>query len=78
MTAKREMALETSLKQLYTVVWGQCSEAMKAQIRANKDYTDIDNLSDVVSLLKIIRGVCYSHESNKEVNRAVHDSLKNF
>ena len=25
MTAKREMALETSLKQLYTVVWGQCS-----------------------------------------------------
>ncbi len=36
MTAKREMALETSLKQLYMVVWGQCSEGMKAQIRANQ------------------------------------------
>ncbi len=78
MTAKREMALKTSLKQLYTVVWGQCTEAMKAQICADKDYPDIDSVSDVVSLLKIILGICYSHKSSKEVNRAVHDALKGF
>lgn len=79
MTAKREMALvETSLKQLYTVVWGQCSKGMKAQIRADGSYEKVDSSSDVVSLLKIILGICYSHDSNKELYRTFHDALRNF
>lgn len=32
MTAKREMALEMSLKQLYAMVWWQCSKVMHTQI----------------------------------------------
>lgn len=78
MMTKREMSLETSFKQLYTVVWGQCSKAMRAQIRADKDYPNINGISDEVSLLKIIRGICYSYESSKEVNGAVYDTLKKF
>ena len=31
-----------------------------------------------MSLLKIIRGICYSHDSNKELYRSVHDTLRNF
>ncbi len=31
-----------------------------------------------MSLLKIIRGICCSHDSNKELHRSVHDALRNF
>ena len=45
--------------QMYAVVIGQCSDAMKAKLEANNKFETIKNNRDVIGLLNLIRTVAY-------------------
>jgi len=68
--------LDSNLKTAYAVIWGQCSEAMKARL------TSLDNFetnetksheSDCVWILKEIKGITYPFEGQ----RYIYPSLDN-
>jgi hypothetical protein len=50
---KRELALEENLRTLYTVVWGQCTEIVRARLEAFDGYGRMSDDYDVTSLDRI-------------------------
>jgi hypothetical protein len=48
---KRELQLEENVRALYSIVWSQCTEAMKTRIEGMNNYQEISNNADGVELL---------------------------
>jgi hypothetical protein len=48
----RKTKLKDNVKALYAVVWGQCSDAMKAKIKTSDKYEEERNANNVSWLLK--------------------------
>lgn len=66
-----EMRLENTTRALYNIVWGQSSRLLQNKLRSKKDFEQIDDKGDVVSLLREIRKI--SHQAEDSV--CVYDSL---
>jgi len=52
---KRETALTGNMRLVYAVIWGQCSEAMKAKIKSVSNYKDKSEGNDCVWLLEHVK-----------------------
>jgi hypothetical protein len=63
---------------LYSVVWGQCSKAMQAKVKTDKLYDDISEQIDGLALIKIIKGIAYKFESQKNLYLALDNAKKAF
>lgn len=63
----RMVVLENNLRLLYAVVWGQCSEAMKAKIEGMDDFEAHDTSCDCKWLLTNIRSTMYQFEGKKHL-----------
>ena len=48
---------------IFSVVMGQCSDAMKAKLEAYSNYIQISNNSDIIKLLTLLRETSYDYES---------------
>lgn len=58
----RQTKYESNKTALYTIVWGQCSEAMQSKNQGKMNFEDIEKRRDSLALLKEIK--CYwIHES---------------
>lgn len=51
--------LEDELAMVYSIVWGQCSEAMRTKIRERDDFHDAHRASNPIKLLEIIKSVAH-------------------
>jgi len=51
--------IDSNLKTNYAVIWGQCSEAMKAKLTSLDDFETKSHESDCVWTLKEIKGITY-------------------
>jgi hypothetical protein len=51
---------EQDMKKLYSVVHGQCTDAMKQKIQTQANYQAISDSSNLVGLMKIIKTICYN------------------
>ena len=51
---ERKKTLKNNLRKVYAVIWGQCSEAMKASLKATTAYEERNLACDCVWLLKTI------------------------
>jgi hypothetical protein len=51
---KDKAAITAAMKALYSVAWGQCSEALRSKLKSNPDYTTFSADADSVALLKAI------------------------
>ena len=52
---------------LYSVIWGQCSEAMQAKIKSDKLYDDMREVDGSLMLIKMIKGIAYKFASQKNI-----------
>lgn len=59
---------------LYSVVWGQCSEAMQTKVKTDPTYTSFHETSDSLLLIKTIKGIAYRFETKKNIYHAVDDA----
>jgi hypothetical protein len=59
---------------LYSVIWGQCSEAMQAKIKSDKLYDDMQEVDDSLTLIKMIKGIAYKFESQKNIYLALDNA----
>ena len=57
----------------YSVIWGQCSEAMQAKIKSDKLYDDMQEVDDSLMLIKMIKGIAYKFESQKNIYLALNN-----
>ena len=51
----REELLDTALKKVFAIVWGQCSDAMQTRIQEAKSYKAVQKGKDGIGLIKIIK-----------------------
>ena len=70
--------VEQNLKATFTVIWGQCSESMRAKVKSLPEYTEKENESDCVWLLKSIRGIMLRFEGQRYVFLSHSDALQNL
>ena len=75
---KRQIALEENLKTAYTLIWGQCSDMMRAKIEASKNYSQMRSTYDSIMLLKELKDVTFRFEDQKYIYESLYLSYKNF
>jgi hypothetical protein len=63
---------------LYSVVWGQSSEAMQAKIKSDDEYEAMHADSDSLRLIKVIKGIAYKFESQKNIYLALDNAKCTF
>ena len=75
---KKEALLESNLKTLYSIVWGQCSDIMRQKIQALPTHETMSLTGDGLGLLRAIKDMSFNFQSQKYVSQALHEAKKNF
>jgi hypothetical protein len=55
LNVKTEVAIETTMKSLYNLIWGQCSESLRSRLRGDENFITYSTTADSITLLKSIR-----------------------
>lgn len=75
---KRVTMLDSNLRKIYSLVWGQCSDVMREKIEALEAYETIKTEYDVLALLKEIKVINFKFEDQKYAYGAVYYANKRF
>ena len=75
---KRRATYRQKKSSMYSVVIGQCTDAMKAKLKGMSTHSETDEKSDVIELLKLIRQYTFDFQANHYPFLVVHTSLKLF
>ena len=72
--SKRRNQLDDNLKAVHAIVWGQCSEAMRAKIKQRHEFETRDAASDCGWLLKEIKGVMMRFEGQRKLTHSLDEA----
>ena len=75
---KEKRNMKKDLEKLCSVVWGQCTPAMKAKLRATKNYDNNKKDLKSIELLKEIKNISYNFQDKNYVLAAIHVVLERF
>lgn len=73
---KRRTVLARNLENLYPLVWGQCEIGLRNKLRALDGYEDFSLSCNSIAVLKAIREISFSLESQKYPPLQVYDMGK--
>jgi len=73
---KRESTYRQNKATLYSLIWGQCTEAMRAKLEAVDGFEDASTESDRIALLRLIQQATYEFESQRNPYLAVYTAIK--
>ncbi len=62
---KAEITLDSDLKKAYSLVYGQCSDALRAKLESINNQSTIAASADVLGLLRNIKSATFSFQSQK-------------
>ena len=71
---KEQRVLAENVKKAYALILGQCSPMLSSKIKGSDKYTDTSKDSDVVKLLKIIRGYCCNVTDHQQTTVALQNA----
>jgi hypothetical protein len=72
---RKKSYLKENLKTLYSLIWGQCTDVMRARIKALDKHNNMSNTGDPIALLKAIKALVYNFQSQKYRPLAIHDDM---
>ena len=75
---RREQTYISNVQQTFSIVLGQCTQAMKDRLNALPGFEQIERKSDAISLLREIKTISFDYESEKYPQLALIESLKRF
>ena len=75
---RRVEALDQNMGNLYSLILGQCTKAMKTQLTADSEWSDIAANQDPIRLLKLLKDINYHFESKKFKAHALIEAYKRF
>jgi hypothetical protein len=71
--------LKENISKLYNLVWGQCSDALRAKIEAQPEFPHIrDYPMEGIELLKLIKTISFKFEPQVYKPLAIDDALRKF
>jgi hypothetical protein len=70
--------LDSNLKTAYAVIWGQCSEAMKAKLTSLDDFETKSHESDCVWILKEIKCITYPFEGQRYIYLSLDNARTSY
>ena len=70
--------LDANLKNLWSIVWGQCTEVMQAKLKADDAFDGLKANSDSLGLIKVIKQLSYNSESQKYELQLLYEATKQF
>ena len=70
--------LDESVKSLYSLIWGQCSDVFRQKVDANKDFEDIASSGDGSKLVIILKRISFHFQSQKYLPYSIHEALKRY
>ena len=62
---KQKNSLEDNMGRTFEIVWGQCTQAMRAKVEAQGSCTTVCNTSDLLGLLRLIKLASFDFHSQK-------------
>lgn len=75
---RRKNTFTENMKSAFSVVWGQCSDAIKAKLEALDDYETFSIDADVLELLRNIKDIAFSFQSQKQKIHGLFDAKRRF
>jgi hypothetical protein len=78
MYVKTEAAIETAMKSLYDLIWGQCTESTRSRLRGSDTFTTSSTTTDSITLLKSIRAEMTGLRNKQYLSHALHKIMKDF
>jgi hypothetical protein len=78
MYVKIESAVETTMKSMYDLIWGQCSETLRSRLRGHDDYAIYSPGADSIALLKGIRAEMTGFRDKQYLPHALHKIMGEF
>jgi hypothetical protein len=69
---KKKTYLEENIKTMYSLVWGQCTDVIRARIEALDTYDVMSSKGDSITLLKSIKALIYNFQIQKYQPLACH------
>jgi hypothetical protein len=74
----RKANLFENLRSAYSLIWGQCTEVLRAKLKARSDYSALSQAYDTIALLKAIKDSIFKFASQKYVHHGLHESIRRF
>jgi hypothetical protein len=78
MYVKIESAVETTMKSLYDLIWGQCSKTLRSRLRGHSDFATYSPNADSIALLKGIRAEMTGFRDKQYLPHALHKIMGEF
>ena len=75
---KRSRQIKSNLATVHAIVWGQCSEAMKAKVKSMTGYKEKAEANDCYWLLKQIKAVTLQFDEKRNVFISLLDARTSF
>jgi len=70
--------LKSNLKTIFAVIYGQCSESMKAKLKSLDEFEEKDRDCDCVWILTAIKGITYHFEGQRFAYLSLDDACTNY
>ncbi len=78
MYVKTEAGIETAMKSLYDLIWGQCSESLRSRLRGYDDFHAYSVNADSMALLKSVRAEMTGFRNKMYLTHALHKTMTHF
>jgi predicted RNA-binding protein associated with RNAse of E/G family len=75
---KRGILLTENLKTAYSLIYGQCSEAMRAKLELRPNHKAVEASADAIALLENIRTVMFQFQAQRYATLALHEAKRHF
>ena len=76
--SKRRDQLEHNLRQVFALVWGQCTDILQQKIEAEEGFAAMSADNDGLLLLRTIKNITYRFQSQKYSPHSLFESKKRF
>jgi hypothetical protein len=78
MFVKTKGAIESTMKSLYDLLWGQCSETLRSRLRGDPSYTTYSTNAYSLALLKGIRAEMTGFRKKQYLPHSLHLIMRDF
>jgi hypothetical protein len=78
MYVKIESSIETTMKSLYDLLWGQYSETLRSRLRGHDDYIAYSTRADRMALLKAVHAEMTGFHNKQYLPLALHKIMRDF
>ena len=75
---KRDGILNENLQKAYSLIFGQCTELLKSNLKSSVNWGAMSSTYDIFALVEAIKTIIYKFEDQKYLPLSLHNAKTNF